>query len=237
MPETASITHDRPPAPRRRSVDPSTVRVAFQGELGAFGDAAIRSHWGSAASPVPARSFDEVVALVATGAVESAVLPVWNSTIGPIAPALAALAALERAPAPLTSVGEIDLPVRHALLALPGASLDELRAVGSHPAALGQCARWLAARPRITACRAYDTAGAARELSRLGSGAPDESGALPWYAGLTSVAPTQLAAIASAAAAAPYGLVVLADAVQDDPTNLTRFRIVERRSDGDAPVG
>lgn len=233
MPETASLSPDRPAA-SRRAVAPSYLRVAFQGELGAFGDAAIRSRWGSAASPVPARSFDEVVALVATGAVESAVLPVWNSTIGPIAPALAAL---ERAAAPLASVGEIDLPVRHALLGLAGATLDELRAVGSHPAALGQCARWLAARPRITARRAYDTAGAARELSRLGSGAPDESGALPWYAGLTSVAPTQLAAIASAAAAERYGLVVLADAVQDDPTNLTRFRVVELRRDGDVPVG
>jgi len=225
MSESVSIQREHP-ATQRRPTTPSLARVAFQGELGAFGDAAIRSRWGADASPVPARSFDEVVALVATGAVERAVVPVWNSTIGPIGPALAAL---ERAVAPLATVGEIDLPVRHALLALPGATLGDLRAVGSHPAALGQCARWLAAHPRITARRAYDTAGAARELARLAGGAPDESGTLPWYAGLTSAAPSQLAAIASAAAAPTYGLVVLADAVQDDPTNLTRFRIVEAR--------
>lgn len=224
MPQPVSSPPHRPTAPRHAAA-PTLVRVAFQGELGAFGDAAIRLRWGAEARPVPARTFDDVVALVAAGAVDSAVLPVWNSTIGPIAPALAAL---EHAAPPLTIVGEIDLPVRHALLALPGATLDGLRAVGSHPAALGQCARWLATRPRIVAQAAYDTAGAARELSRLTAGTPDEPRTIPWYAGLTGVAPCQLAAIASAAAAQTYGLLVLADAVQDDPTNLTRFRVVER---------
>ncbi len=223
MPTSVSAARDRH-APARSAAPPSLPRVAFQGELGAFGEAAIRMRWGAEALPFPARSFDEVVALVSAGAVEHAVLPVWNSTIGPIAPALAAL---EGAPTPLATLGEIDLPVRHALLALPGATLDGIRAVGSHPAALGQCATWFARRPGVTAHRAYDTAGAARELGLLAGGGPsDSSGALPWYAGLTGLAPRELAVLASAAAAEAYGLAVLADAVQDDPTNLTRFRVV-----------
>jgi prephenate dehydratase len=203
-------------------------RVAYQGVAGAFSEDAVRQLWNETAEPWPARTFAEALTAVASGAVDHAVIPIWNSTIGSIA---LAEAALGRHGDALARVREIDLPVRHCLLALPGAAIADVRFVGSHPAALGQCARAIAARG-LTACEAYDTAGAARELSAYGDRQTLDRE--PWYASLRVESPVQLAAIASAGAAARYGLTILAHDIQDDPTNLTRF-VVVARSEGARP--
>lgn len=208
-------------------------RVTYQGEAGAYGEDAVLLRWGSEATPLPARTFAEALARVAEGGADCAVVPTWNSTIGDIEPALAALAAESER---LVAVDDMLVPVRHCLLALPGATLDGVRHVGSHPVALGQCARFLAGTPGVTGHEAYDTGGAARELARLAVPAVDAGGGeRAWYDDIMDredAGPGLLAVIASARAAARHGLEVLLSDIQDDPTNATRFAIVRPREIG-----
>ena len=211
----------RPPHDRSELGQP---RVAYQGIPGAFGEEAIRRLWHDSALPIPSRTFTDVLDLLVDGVVDWAVIPIWNSTIGPVAPACAALRVRESA---ITRTREIDVPVHHCLLGLPGTLMADVRLVGSHLAALGQCAKLFATYQTLSPCEAFDTAGAARELSLLidaASPATHES----WYSTL-GADPRQLAAIASADAGRRYGLSVLLDAVQDDPTNLTRFVVVRSK--------
>ena len=179
------------------------MRVAFQGELGAFSELAITQCWGEAALPVPYREFADVTRAVAVGDVDAGVLPIDNSTIGPIDAAHAALAT-----AAVTITGETRVAIRPLLLACLGVTLADVRHVSSHPAALGQCAAFLARHPEWQITTAYDTAGAARDLHRT----PD---------------PTR-AVIASAAAAQRYALSVLHAHVADREDNTTRFVTIAR---------
>lgn len=179
------------------------MRVAFQGARGAFSELAVR-HWWREAEPLPCTSFAAMLAAVADGLADAGVLPVANRIVGPVEPALAALAAVG---ATVRITGQVTIPVNHALMAGAGTTLADVRVVRSHPVALAQCTR-LVARLGAEAQEAYDTAGAARELATH----PDP----------------RVAVIAPAGAAERYGLVLLAEAVQDDPDNWTRFARVER---------
>ena len=202
-------------------------RVAYQGEPGAYGELAIVQEWRGLAAAVGAPSFADALALVGRGSADFAVIPIWNSTIGDIQDTRLLLA--HHAPR-IETVAELTVPVVHCLLALPGGSLATLRYVGSHPTALAQCRRLFAARRALQPCIAYDTAGAARELTALGSNAlasPSRNGALPWFEPYRSAEPTALGVIASEAAARLYRLEVLAEGIQDQPTNETRFVIVK----------
>ncbi|WP_025411428.1 prephenate dehydratase domain-containing protein [Gemmatirosa kalamazoonensis] len=205
-------------------------RVAYQGEPGAFGEAAIAQRWEGHAVAVGATTFPRVIGLLLARQVDLAVLPTWNSTIGPI---LGAHELLYDNRTRVEVIDEVALPVHHAVLALPGASLASVRAVGSHHAALGQCARFFAEHPLVTAYEAFDTAGAARELAALVGGAP-QGLTPPWYASVPQAAPETLAVIASEAAAQRHGLVVLASAVQDHADNETRFAVLRRHEGGRA---
>jgi prephenate dehydratase len=208
------LPHDHP--------DHAPPRAAYQGIAGAFGEEAVRRLWHGRAQAIPARTFSDALDELVGGRVEWAVIPIWNSTIGPIATSRAALRVCGSA---LTIVREIDVPVRHCLLALPGTSIADVRFVGSHPAALAQCAKLFAANSAFTACDAFDTAGAARELAMLRDPSrPAEN--TTWYSSLGVDAPSRLAAIAGAEAGRRYGLSMLRENVQDDPTNLTRFVVV-----------
>lgn len=208
------------------TVEPAYPRVAFQGELGAYGDAAIGAHWRGMAEPVPARTFEDALALLCSGRSDFAVIPVWNSSIGDLVVQQQALAAVVTR---TRIVDELVVPVQHCLLGLPSASRDSVRIIGSHPAALAQCRAFFATRPRLVPRAAFDTAGAARELARLVrvEHRPHMSSA-SWFA-RAEAGPIELAVIASAAAAARYGLRVLHENIQDDPANATRFAVVLRR--------
>jgi len=109
----------------------------------------------------------------------------------------------------LEQIGEHMLPVRHALLGLPGARIGDIREALSHEMALKQCRRFFAEHPSIKAVEAHDTAGAARLV-----GIRREP---------------SVAAIAGAWAAERYGLVVIQDGLQDHADNFTRFVLVMRR--------
>jgi prephenate dehydratase len=216
--------------------------VAYQGIVGSYGEEAVRRLWQCRARTYPKRSFAAALDALSRGGVEWAVIPIWNSTIGTIVPARAAMLAHERA---VACIQEIDLPVKHCLLARAGTSIDDVRFVGSHPAALAQCAMLFSDAPRLTACDAIDTAVAARDLAQYGRrdthesvehATADTATDRPWYAGLAIDSPAQLAVIASRRAAQRYGLNVLAFDVQDDPANVTRFAALRaaRRSPAEA---
>jgi monofunctional chorismate mutase len=179
-------------------------RVGYQGAPGAYSETAAGAVC-PAAEPSSYGDFASLLAALAAGDVEWAVLPVENTTAGAIGPALDALASTPSAHV----VGEVVVPVRHCLLAIPGATLEGIRRVRSHPAALAQCGAFLRAHPEIDAEVAWDTAGSAKDVAETGD-------------------PT-VAAIASREAGARYGLEPLLDhGVADDAENATRFWLLSR---------
>jgi len=176
------------------------MKIAYQGEPGAFSEAAAR-RVDPDAPLIPCRSFDEVFDTVQSGAASYGVLPIENSIGGSIHRNYDLL--LERS---LPIVGEVELPVVHHLLALPGATLDGLRRVYSHPQGLAQCERFLRTLTNVEIIATYDTAGSAKmvaDAKMLDAGA-----------------------IASARAGDVFGLQSLAASVQDFDDNITRFLVV-----------
>jgi prephenate dehydratase len=202
----------------------AAMSAAFQGVEGAFSEEAVRRLWSGSVRAQPAVTFDAALDAVAAGEVMWAVIPIHNSTIGEITLACAALAKRKSC---LVRVGEVSVPVRHCLAALPGTTFADVRYVGSHPAALAQCTRLFREHGALTACEAFDTAGAARELAERRRPSPLEPDT--WYARLGVANPGQLAVIASERAAERYGLAVLRSDVQDRDDNVTRFVAMRAR--------
>jgi prephenate dehydratase len=176
------------------------MKIAYQGEPGAFSEAAAR-RVDPDAQLQPCRSFDEVFDAVQAGTAAYGVLPIENSIGGSIHRNYDLL--LERT---LPIVGEVELPVIHHLLALPGATLAGLRRVYSHPQGLAQCERFLRTLTNVEIIATYDTAGSAKMVAD--AGLPDAG------------------AIASARAGEVFGLTSLAASVQDFDDNITRFLVV-----------
>ncbi len=182
----------RPPAA-------TAVRVAYQGEPGAYSEEALLALFPSA-EPIGSRAFTNVFDALLGKQVQLAVVPVEN-TLGGIVQESNDLLWEKRG---LRVIGEYVHPIRHCLLGFAGRRVE--RAM-SHPQALAQVRRYLEVRG-IEPVPHHDTAGAARQLAEH-----PEPG---------------LAAVASAAAASRYGLDLLADGIQDDDSNQTRFVVVER---------
>jgi prephenate dehydratase len=176
------------------------MTIAYQGEPGAFSEAAAR-RVDPDAPLIPCRSFDEVFDAVQEKRAAYGVLPIENSIGGSIHRNYDLL--LERT---LPIVGEVELPVIHHLLALPGATLDGLRRVYSHPQGLAQCERFLRTLANVEIIATYDTAGSAKMVADAGL--------------------KDAGAIASARAGDVFGLVSLAASVQDFDDNITRFLVV-----------
>jgi len=175
------------------------ARVGYQGEPGAYSEEAVLTLFPDA-RPVGHRTFTMTVDALLRGDVDLDVLPVENTLGGIVQESNDLL--WERRGLRLTR--EYVHPIRHCLL---GSRAQAVRRALSHPQALAQTRRYLEGHG-IEAVPHHDTAGAARELAER------------------PVAGT--AAVASAAAAARYGLDVLAEGIQDDDTNQTRFVVVER---------
>lgn len=179
------------------------ARVAFQGELGAYSEEAIRN-LDARAIPIPCREFIDVAQAVEGGDADAGMLPIENTLAGSVVGSYDALTACPS----LHVVAETVVDIHHCVLAPRGASLDALTTIESHPVALAQCTRWLRARPAIAARAAYDTAGAARDVAQQGN--------------------PRAAAIAGRAAAERYDLQVLAANIEDRSDNQTRFLMVAR---------
>jgi len=187
------------------------MRVAFQGEIGAYSHEAILLHYGTAAQPLPCRSFAAVFEQVSSGQADQGLVPIENSLTGSIYPVYVLLARQ-----PLVIIAEVLLPIEHALLGLPGSTLAQIRRVYSHPQALGQCERFLQKLPLETLAY-YDTAGAARWVAQAGDPAN--------------------AAIAGHVAAERYGLEILASGIATSPSNTTRFFLLATAPEQQAGPG
>ena len=180
-----------------------TIVVAYQGEPGSFSESAIAALLGRAAAPLPCARFGDVIAAVEEGRAELGLLPTENSIAGPVAESVAAIEC-----SALVVAGTTSLPIQLSLLALPEATLESLRSVESHPVALRQCRKFLAAHPRLMPRESHDTAGAAREVAASGD--------------------ATRGAIASSRAGELYGLVALATGLEDRGNNVTHFAIIAR---------
>jgi len=184
------------------------MKIAYQGEPGAFSEAAAR-RVEPEAQLLPSKSFEEVFDRVAADPATWGVLPFENSIGGSIHRNYDLLLSHE-----LPIVGEVELPVVHHLLALPGATLAGLRRVYSHPQGLAQCERFLRTLTNVDIIATYDTAGSAKMVADAGL--------------------KDAAAIASARAGEVFGLASLAASVQDFDDNITRFLVIGRKPIRDA---
>jgi prephenate dehydratase len=132
----------------------SPLRVAFQGELGAFSQEAIQQLWGGDVEAVPCREFSEV---------DRVVLPIENTIVGSVQTAHDVIDST----AGIHAIAETVVAVHHCLLGPPGATFDKVRDVFSHPVALAQCGIFFRANQRLTVHAVYDTAGSAMDVSNL----------------------------------------------------------------------
>ncbi|KAG6432781.1 hypothetical protein SASPL_104368 [Salvia splendens] len=198
LPKPLTIA-DLSPAPTHGS----QLRVAYQGVPGAYSEAAAGKAYPKCEA-IPCDQFEVAFQAVELWIADRAVLPVENSLGGSIHRNYDLLLRHR-----LHIVGEVQLPVHHCLLALPGVRKEYLRRVISHQQALSQCEHTLT-RMGLTVAREAvdDTAGAAEYIAANGL--------------------RDTAAIASARAAELYGLQVVADGIQDDSSNVTRFVMLAR---------
>jgi prephenate dehydratase len=177
------------------------LKIAFQGEPGANSHIAISEAYPTAEA-MPCATFEDALSAISSGEADLGMIPIENSVAGRVADIHHLLPA-----SGLYIVGEWFLPVRHQLMALKGTKLADIKTVESHVHALGQCRRiirQLGVRPIV----AGDTAGSARDVSQRG----DRS----------------VAAIASRLAAEIYGLDILAEDIEDEAHNTTRFVVLAR---------
>ena len=181
----------------------SNMKIAFQGEPGANSHIAIAEAFPDA-EPMPCATFEDALSAISSGEAQLGMIPIENSVAGRVADIHHLLPA-----SGLFIVGEWFLPVHHQLMAPHGAKLSGIKTVESHVHALGQCRRIIRERS-IRPIVSGDTAGAARLIAERG----DKS----------------CAAIASRLAADIYGLDILAEDIEDESHNTTRFVMLAREA-------
>jgi prephenate dehydratase len=179
-------------------------RIAFQGEPGAYANLAAREAVPHAQA-IPKPTFEDAIEAVRAGETDLVIIPVENSLIGRIADIHHLLP-----DSGLHIVAEHFLPIRHQLLGLKDATLDDVKSVYSQAPALAQCRALLKER-KLVVHQWYDTAGSAKHVAELG----DKSAA----------------AIASSLAAEFYGLKILKADVEDEHHNATRFLVMSRQDE------
>jgi prephenate dehydratase len=185
--------------------NPKGLRVAIQGEPGSFSHEAALKLVPDACI-VPSSVSAEVFAALASGAVDAAAIPIENSLAGSVLEHFDLLLSND-----VLVERETLLRIRHNLIAMPGVALGDIERVFSHPVALAQCKRYLAAHPRMEPFAFYDTAGSVKQLVELRD--------------------VHAAAIASQSAAHFYRAEILDAFIEDNPQNYTRFFLVRRAPD------
>ncbi|KAL3354921.1 hypothetical protein AABB24_019152 [Solanum stoloniferum] len=179
----------------------SRLRVAYQGVRGAYSESAAEKAYPNCEA-VPCEQFDTAFDAVERWLVDRAVLPIENSLGGSIHRNYDLLLRYR-----LHIVGEVKLAIRHCLLANNGVKIEDLKRVLSHPQALAQCENTLTKLGLVREA-VDDTAGAAK------------------YVAFSKL--KDAGAVASLAASRIYGLNVLAQDIQDDSDNVTRFLMLAR---------
>ncbi len=181
----------------------SAPTLAFAGERGSFGEDAAGGYLGGA-TLLPVATFRQVFAAIADGTVDGGVVPIENVGQGTVREVYDLL--LEH---DLVIVGEVEVPVRLCLAALPGQTMTDITRVYSHAQALSQAEPFLAARAWILLA-STTTSSAGAEIAARGERAA--------------------AAVLSPRAAALYGLEILAEDIQSVPRNRTRFLVLSREA-------
>jgi prephenate dehydratase len=181
-------------------------RAAFQGELGAFSQQAIRQLLGDAAEPLPCQTFEQAFLRLKEPGVTAAVIPIENTLAGSVHENYDHLLRFD-----YEIRGETSVRINHNLIAAPGVPFSKIRRVISHPVALNQCLSFFARYPRLEKAPFYDTAGSVKTIMDEGR--------------------REDAAIASALAAEIYGARILKRSLEDDRRNFTRFFLLRRRGD------
>ena len=185
------------------------LKIAYQGEPGANSHIACVENYPGC-EPLPCPTFEDAFAALNDGAADLGMIPIENSIAGRVADIHNLLPASN-----LHIIGETFLPIHFQLLALPGASLSDLKSVHSHVHALGQCRRVIR-ELGLKAVVAGDTAGSAREVMEAG----DRS----------------RASLATGLAGEIYGLKTLRENVEDEAHNTTRFVVLSKTPQW-APAG
>ncbi|MCS6784122.1 MAG: prephenate dehydratase [Candidatus Caldarchaeum sp.] len=179
------------------------VKVAFQGEKGAYSEEAIYSYFGEEAETVPCKTIREVFKNVEARVVEHGVVPVENSIEGSVFETYDMFLSSS-----VKASGEIILRIRHCLISLPETSVEDVQVVYSHPQALAQSRGYLTSLG-VSVELTYDTAGSVKMIKERKL--------------------KNAAAVASEKAANIYGMKILARGIEDYGHNYTRFLVISTR--------
>ena len=186
----------------------SPLRVAFQGEPGAYSELALKRYFEvGAVQSVPCESFRDVFEAVLSGTTGFGIVPIENSLAGSIHENYDLLLQYPD----ISIVGEKKIRIIHNLIGFPGTELSGVKEIYSHPQGLAQCSRFLDTLPGVRRVPFYDTAGSVAYVKQKQE--------------------MQCAAIASAEAAKTYGLEVLKEGIETNPRNYTRFFVIARREE------
>lgn len=179
------------------------LRIAFQGELGAYSEMAVYSFFGESVEVKPCKSFDEVFENVKTGNVDYGVVPIENSIEGSVNRTYDLFLEYD-----LKVCGEIIIRISHCLIAHEGTKIDQIKTVYSHPQALAQCRKFLE-QHKLRAISTFDTAGSVKMIKEEKM--------------------TNAAAIASERAAIIYNMTILKKEIEDTKNNSTRFFVLDKK--------
>lgn len=201
-----------------KSVASDELVVAFQGERGAYSELAVRRSFDEDVKVLPCHTFKDAFDAISAGNAKLGVLPVENTLGGTIFDTLDLLNIHPE----LTVAGEQKIRVVHNLIVNPGTKIGDIKRVYSHPQGLAQCKEFLSSELKdAEAMSFYDTAGAVEYIK-------DQKD-------------MNAAAIAGEPAANYYGMEILKEGIETNPSNFTRFYIITREEDaadykGDAAV-
>jgi len=179
------------------------MKIAFQGEIGAYSESAVYSFFGSSVEVKPCENLSDVFESVKKGETPYGVVPIENSIEGSVNQTYDLFLEYD-----LKVCGEIVLRIGHCLIAHPGTHLNQIKTVYSHPQALAQCRKFL----EKLGCRllsTFDTAGSVKMIKEEGL--------------------KDAGAIASQRAAQIYSMKILAKEIGDTPNNYTRFFVLSKQ--------
>lgn len=181
------------------------VTVAFQGEHGAYSETALLRYFEAGeAVPSPKKSFRDIFSAILSGRAQYGIVPIENSLSGSIHENYDNLLQYPD----LKIVGETMIRIVHCLIGLPGAEIDDIKKVFSHPQGLTQTERFLDEHPDWERVPFYDTAGSVKHIADLGE--------------------KKNGAIAGFQSASFYKMSVLKEGIETNPLNYTRFLIISR---------